>query len=73
MCEEEIEKWEIEARELRRSYANWGEIEKLPPRLKAAVKYYIETGEIRTSSKLAGLPLVEFRELLRRLNVPVVS
>jgi len=64
---------ESELRELRRRMADWRGIEELPPRLRAAVKYYIETGRIRASSRLAGLPLAEFREVLRRVGVPVVS
>jgi hypothetical protein len=40
--------------------------------LRAALKYYIETGDIRTSAKLAGLDLEDFGELLRKANIPVV-
>jgi len=60
-----------EARELRRSYANWGEIEKLPPRLKAAVKYYIETGDLYVASKIADVKVDEMREVLLRVGVPI--
>ena len=73
--EEKLERWrrlEEEAREVRRREADWGFIEKQPPRLRAALKYYVETGDIRTAARLAGLALEEFRELLRRANVPVV-
>jgi hypothetical protein len=70
-----LEKWYRlgeEAREIRRRSADWGFIETLPPKLRAALKYYIETGDIRTSAKLAGLDLEDFGELLRKANIPVV-
>jgi len=43
-----------------------------PPRLKAALLYYIETGDIRRAAFFAGLDLEDFRELMRRANVPLV-
>jgi hypothetical protein len=60
-----LEKWYRlgeEAREIRRRSADWGFIETLPPKLRAALKYYIETGDIRTS----------VTRLLRKANIPVV-
>jgi hypothetical protein len=63
---------EEEAREVRRREANWSFIESQPPRLRAALKYYIETGDIRTSAKLGGVDIEDFRELLRKANIPVV-
>jgi hypothetical protein len=63
---------EEEAREIRRKEANWSFIESQPPRIKAALIYYIETGDIRTSAKLAGMDLEDFRNLLRRASIPVV-
>jgi hypothetical protein len=47
-------------------------IEKLPPKLKAALKYYVETGDFRVAQQIAGLDFEDFRELLRRAKVPVV-
>lgn len=73
--EKKLEKWhklEEEAREIRRKEANWSFIESQPPRVKAALIYYIETGDIRTSAKLAGMDLEDFRNLLRRASIPVV-
>lgn len=73
--EKKLEKWrklEEEAREIRRKEANWSFIESQPPRIKAALIYYIETGDIRTSAKLAGMDLEDFRNLLRRASIPVV-
>jgi len=74
--EEKLEKWrrlEEEAREIRRREADWGFIESQPPRLKAALKLYVETGDIRLSSAVAGLSLEEFRDLLRAAKIPVVA
>jgi len=74
--EKKLEKWsrlEEEAREIRRREANWKFIESQPPRVRAALIYYIETGDIRTSAKLAGMDLEDFRELLRKASIPVVT
>ncbi len=64
---------EVEARELRRRYADWRFIEQLPPKLKAALIYYIETGDLRRAQQLSGLDLDNFRELMRRARVPLVN
>jgi integrase len=69
---DEILEWEEEARRLRRERADWEFIEKLPPKLKAALKYYIETGDFRVAQEIAGLDFEDFRELLRRAKVPIV-
>ena len=69
---DEILEWEEEARRLRRERADWEFIEKLPPKLKAALKYYVETGDFRVAQQIAGLDFEDFRELLRRAKVPVV-
>ena len=58
--------------EIRASEADWEEIEKLPPKLKAAVKLYIETGDLYKAAKLAGMTLDEFNQLRLRLKIPVV-
>jgi predicted HTH domain antitoxin len=73
---ESAERWrrlEEEAREIRRREADWSFIESQPPRLRAALKLYVETGDIRLSSAVAGLSLEEFRELLRAARIPVVA
>lgn len=64
--------WEEEARRVRREKAEWTYIESLPPRLKAAVKFFVETGDFRVAQMLAGLDFEDFRGLLRRARVPVV-
>ena len=68
----EIIEEEREARRIRSSMADWSFIEKQPPRIREALRFYIEKGDIRLASRLAGLPLEEFRELLRRARVPIV-
>jgi len=70
-----IDKWiklEEEAREIRRRMADYKFIERQEPRIREALKYYIEKGDIRLASRLAGLDLEDFRELLRKANIPVV-
>ena len=74
--EEKLAKWrklEEEAREIRRREANWSFIEKQPPRIRAALKHYIEFGDMRTAAKIAGLAMDEFRILLRDADIPVVG
>jgi len=73
--EEKKRKWaelEEEARRVRRECADWGFIERQPPRVRAALKYYVETGDIRRAALFAGLDLEDFRELLRKAKIPVV-
>jgi predicted HTH domain antitoxin len=73
--EEKLEKWrrlEEEAREIRRKQADWKFIDSQPPRLRTALRLYVEMGDIRLASKVAGMGVEEFRELLRRARVPVV-
>jgi len=62
--EEEVE------REVRRREADWEYIRSLPPRLREAVKLFIETGDLRLAQRLAGMGLEDFIELLRRARVP---
>jgi len=73
--EEIRRKWEEleeEARQIRRSMADWSFIEKQPPHIKAALELYIENGDIRLAARIAKMKLEEFRELLRKANIPVV-
>jgi len=73
--EEKIEKWrelEEEAREIRRREADWEFIESQNPKVRAALKFYIETGDIRLASKIADMNIEEFRELLRSAKIPVI-
>jgi hypothetical protein len=71
----DIEKWrrlEEEARDLRRREADWEFINSQPPRIRAALKLYVETGDIRLASKIAGIEIEDLRELLRLAKIPVV-
>jgi len=52
--------------------ADWVFVNSQPPRIREALKYYIETGNIRRSCTLASKSIEEFRELLRKARVPVV-
>lgn len=62
-----------EARRIRRERADWDFINTLPPRLKIAMLYYIETGDIRRACKIAETGLEEFRELMRKAKIPLVA
>ncbi|MCD6510507.1 MAG: hypothetical protein J7L11_09000 [Thermoprotei archaeon] len=73
--EDKLKKWrklEAEAREIRRREADWEFIKKQPARIRAALKYYIEVGDIRGAARMALMELEDFRELLRKANVPTV-
>ncbi len=63
---------EEEARRIRRGKADWEFIEKQPTKIRAALKYHIEKGDIRTCLKLSGLDIEDFREIMRKANVLVV-
>jgi len=69
---EECGEVEKETRKIRRRYADWEFIESLPPWLKVALLYYTETGDIMWATFFAGLDIEDFRELMRRANVPLV-
>ncbi len=64
---------EKEAREIRRRMADWGFIEKQPPRIREALKYYVEKGDLYVASRIAGLSLEEFNELRIRARIPNVA
>ncbi len=64
---------EEELRRIRRERADWEFINSLPPRLRIALMYYIETGDIRKASKLAEMPLEDFRELMRKAKIPLTA
>jgi hypothetical protein len=64
---------EEDPREVRRRSADWAFIESLPPRLREALKYYIEAGDMYVASRIAGLTVEEFNELRIRANIPNVA
>jgi len=60
------------SRAVESSEIDWDAIERLPPKLRAAVKLFIETGDLYKAAKLAGMTLDEFNELRLRLRIPKV-
>ncbi|MFZ8794552.1 MAG: hypothetical protein ACO2O2_11810 [Acidilobaceae archaeon] len=61
-----------EAREIRRRYANWDYIKKQPPRIRVALEYYVETGDLYVASRIAGVTIEEFNELRIKAGIPNV-
>ncbi|MCU7788764.1 hypothetical protein ODS41_12655 [Pyrobaculum sp. 3827-6] len=59
-----------EARRIRRERADWSFIQNLPPRQRAALQYYIETGDLYVASRIAGMSMEEFNDLRRRAKIP---
>ena len=68
-----MKKAEEEAREVRRKTANWEFIKTLPPKLRIAIEYYIETGDIYNAAKLAGMGVDEFNELRIKAGILAVD
>ena len=66
------EEFEKEAREIRKSMANWEFINSLPFRLRIALEYYIKTGDLYVASRIAGITIEEFNELRKKANIPNV-
>ncbi|BCS93478.1 hypothetical protein [Metallosphaera javensis (ex Sakai et al. 2022)] len=64
---------EKEAREMRRKSADWNFINSLPPKLRIALEYYVETGDIYNGAKLAGLAVDEFNELRIKAGIIAVD
>jgi len=67
---EELRKRFEESREVRRREADWDFINKQPPRIRAALIYYIEKGDLRMAQKLSELSLEEFIVLLEKARIP---
>jgi hypothetical protein len=70
-----IEKWkklEEEAKEIRRSEADWDFIESQPPKIRAALKFYVETGDLYVASRIADMGIEEFNDLRKRAGIPNV-
>jgi hypothetical protein len=70
-----IEKWkklEEEARKIRRSEADWNFIESQPPKIRAALKFYVETGDLYVASRIADMSIEEFNDLRKRAGIPNV-
>lgn len=62
-----------EARDIRREMADWDFINKQPPKIREALKYYIETGDLYVASRIAELCIEDFNELRKRAKIPNVS
>lgn len=63
----------LKAREIRRKTANWDFIKSLPPKLRIALEYYIEVGDLYNAAKLAGMGVDEFNELRIKAGVLAVD
>jgi len=59
-----------EGREIRRREADWEFINKQPPRIKAALIYYIEKGDLYVASRIAGVSMEEMNDLRIRARIP---
>ncbi|MCC6034086.1 MAG: hypothetical protein LM567_01100 [Desulfurococcaceae archaeon] len=62
-----------EAREIRRKYANWNFIRSQPPKIRVALEYYIETGDLYNAAKIAGMTMDEFNELRIKAGIPSIG
>jgi len=63
----------LKAREIRRKTANWDFIKSLPPKLRIALEYYIEVGDLYNAAKLAGMGVDEFNELRIKAGVLAID
>jgi len=70
---EELLRRDAEGREVRRRMADWEFINKQPPRIKAALIYYIEKGDLYVASRIAGLTMEEMNELRIKARIPNVN
>ena len=64
-------KWQ-RAREVRRRMADWEFIEKQPPKIRAALEFLVEDGDLYVASRIAGVTVDEMDELRIRANIPIV-
>jgi len=63
------EEYEKRAREIRRRMADWDFIRSQPPRIRAALELYVETGDLRLAQRISGLVLEEFVELIKKAGI----
>jgi len=71
-----IEKWkkeDEEAREIRRKKADWNFINKQPPKIRAALIYYIEHGDRYVAARIAGLTIDEFNNIRIKAKIPSIT
>ena len=70
------EKWERierEDAEIRRKMADWEFINKQRPHIRSALIFYINTGDIRRACKMARMHIEDFRNLLKKAKIPVIT
>ncbi len=67
---EELKRELEEAKEIRKRSADWDYIRRLPPRLRIALEFYIETGDFHKARRICNMGVEDFREALRRARVP---
>ena len=60
------------AREVRRKMANWEFIDRQEPKVKAALKFLVEDGDLYVASRIAGLKVEEMDEFRIKANIPIV-
>lgn len=70
---DELRRREEEARDIRRRKADWDFINSQPPRIRAALKYYVEKGDLYVASRIAGVSMEEMNELRIRAGIPNVN
>jgi hypothetical protein len=70
---EELENRFKEAREIRKKMANWDFINSQPPKLRAALVYYVEKGDLYVASRIAGITMEEMNELRIKAGIPNVN
>ena len=68
--EEILKEYEEEGKEIRRREADWDFINKQPPRIRAALIYYIESGDLYVASKIAGISMEEMNDLRVKARIP---
>ncbi len=52
--------------------ADWEFIEKQPPKIRAALEFLVEDGDLYVASRIAGVTVDEMDELRIRANIPIV-
>ncbi|MEM4970066.1 MAG: hypothetical protein QXE01_02310 [Sulfolobales archaeon] len=67
---EELRRRFEEGREIRRKEADWDFINKQPPRIRAALIYYIEKGDLYVASRIAGVSMEEMNDLRIKARIP---
>jgi len=70
---EEFRREEEEFREIRRKHANWEYIRRQPPRIRAALEYYVETGDLYVASRIANVTVERMNKLRREAGIPNVA